>query len=85
MLGYSLATTTPVETVCTKTSNLTLPVTVTSRKLKAQLDTVNNFRKGILNLLVATSVAEEGLNIKKCKFVIRFDGVTRYAMALRRK
>ena len=45
--------------------------------MKKQLEVVSNFRKGDINVLISTSVGEEGLNIKKCKVVIRFDGVDR--------
>lgn len=34
---------------------------------------VNKFRSGGLNLLIATQVAEEGLDIRPCNCVIRFD------------
>ncbi|KAG0042835.1 Dicer-like protein 1 [Gryganskiella cystojenkinii] len=34
---------------------------------------ISNFRKKVYNLLVATSVAEEGLDIQPCNVVIRFD------------
>ncbi|KAG0322650.1 Dicer-like protein 1 [Dissophora globulifera] len=37
---------------------------------------ISNFRNKVYNLLVATSVAEEGLDIQPCNFVIRFDPVT---------
>lgn len=35
--------------------------------------TLLNFRKGAVNCLIATSVAEEGLDIPDCNLVIRFD------------
>ncbi|KAH7928196.1 P-loop containing nucleoside triphosphate hydrolase protein [Leucogyrophana mollusca] len=41
--------------------------------LARQQDIVRGFRDGSLNLLVATSVAEEGLDFPACDIVIRFD------------
>jgi endoribonuclease Dicer len=40
---------------------------------REQVLTMMNFRKGIINCLFATSVAEEGLDIPDCNLVIRFD------------
>ncbi|RPD59261.1 hypothetical protein L226DRAFT_510467 [Lentinus tigrinus ALCF2SS1-7] len=42
---------------------------------RGQQDTVKMFRDRQLNLLVATSVAEEGLDFPACDLVIRFDPV----------
>ncbi|KAJ3088764.1 hypothetical protein HK102_008011 [Quaeritorhiza haematococci] len=42
-------------------------------KMTEQYHIVHDFRKGKLNLLVATKVAEEGLDIQSCMLVIRFD------------
>jgi ERCC4-related helicase len=39
----------------------------------AQKEIVMQFRSGEINLLIATSVAEEGLDIKPCNCVVRFD------------
>lgn len=36
-------------------------------------DTISKFKDGRVTLLVATSVAEEGLDIRQCNVVIRFD------------
>lgn len=37
---------------------------------------IQKFRMGSLNLLVATSVAEEGLDIAKCSVVVRYGLLT---------
>ncbi|KAF3938076.1 hypothetical protein ABW19_dt0204318 [Dactylella cylindrospora] len=44
-----------------------------SMTFRQQTLTLHRFRKGILNCLIATSVAEEGLDIPDCNLVIRFD------------
>ncbi|XP_078667982.1 ATP-dependent RNA helicase DHX58-like isoform X2 [Branchiostoma floridae x Branchiostoma belcheri] len=41
-----------------------------------QREVIRRFREGELNLLIATTVAEEGLDIKECNFVIRYGLVT---------
>lgn len=40
---------------------------------RQQVLTIQSFRKGVLNCLFATPVAEEGLDIPDCNLVIRFD------------
>jgi endoribonuclease Dicer len=40
---------------------------------RQQMLSVSRFRRGKLNCLIATSVAEEGLDIPDCSMVVRFD------------
>ncbi|RAL54301.1 hypothetical protein DM860_001429 [Cuscuta australis] len=47
-------------------------------RLQAQSRTIQNtivdeFRKGTVNIIVATSILEEGLDVQSCNLVIRFD------------
>ncbi|KAM9345676.1 ATP-dependent RNA helicase DHX58 [Symphorus nematophorus] len=41
-----------------------------------QADTIRKFREGSLNLLISTSVAEEGLDIPECNLVVRYGLLT---------
>ncbi|NXC10461.1 IFIH1 protein, partial [Orthonyx spaldingii] len=41
-----------------------------------QREVIDKFRRGNVNLLIATTVAEEGLDIKQCNIVIRYGLVT---------
>ncbi|XP_020230787.1 endoribonuclease Dicer homolog 2 isoform X2 [Cajanus cajan] len=40
---------------------------------RKQNDIVEEFRMGLVNIIVATSILEEGLDVQSCNFVIRFD------------
>ncbi|KAI8617471.1 hypothetical protein BC830DRAFT_99023 [Chytriomyces sp. MP71] len=46
-----------------------------SMDISQQKKIVANFRQGKLNLLIATRVAEEGIDIQPCNLVVRFDVV----------
>lgn len=43
---------------------------------REQSDTIRKFRNGNLNLLISTSVAEEGLDIPECNLVVRYGLLT---------
>ena len=43
---------------------------------KDQRQTIGQFREGALNLLISTSVAEEGLDIPECNMVVRYGLLT---------
>ncbi|ORY16739.1 hypothetical protein BCR34DRAFT_531207 [Clohesyomyces aquaticus] len=45
----------------------------TNISLRSQVMTVAKFRRGDLNCLFSTSVAEEGLDIPQCNLIVRFD------------
>ncbi|XP_047256670.1 endoribonuclease Dicer homolog 2-like [Capsicum annuum] len=46
---------------------------VQSQSRKIQSKIVEEFRKGLVNIIVATSILEEGLDVQSCNLVIRFD------------
>ncbi len=39
---------------------------------------LQNFRDGAFNVLVSTSVVEEGVDVRKCNLVVKFDGIANY-------
>lgn len=43
-----------------------------------QREIMTEFRNGIVNLLVATSVLEEGIDIPECNLIVRFDRCKTY-------
>ncbi|CAO3629586.1 unnamed protein product [Mucor hiemalis] len=42
-------------------------------KFRSQNNVIERFRSGDINLMIATSIGEEGLDIQSCNYVIRFD------------
>ena len=45
---------------------------------KEQSKILAEFKAAAFNVLVATSVVEEGLDVRKCNLVVRFDGMNNY-------
>ncbi|GIU72492.1 MAG: hypothetical protein KatS3mg003_1971 [Candidatus Nitrosocaldaceae archaeon] len=50
-----------------------------------QVDMVQRFRDGIINILIATNVGEEGLDISECNLVIFYDNVPSVIRFIQRK
>ncbi|CAK7565274.1 MAG: Dicer-like protein 1 [Sporothrix epigloea] len=46
---------------------------ISKNTFRTQLLTLCNFKRGLVNCLFATSIAEEGLDIPDCNLVVRFD------------
>ncbi|XP_024024528.1 endoribonuclease Dicer homolog 2 isoform X2 [Morus notabilis] len=44
-----------------------------SQTRKKQNEIVGEFREGVVNIIVATSILEEGLDVQSCNLVVRFD------------
>ncbi|MFN3653856.1 MAG: DEAD/DEAH box helicase [Candidatus Nitrosotenuis sp.] len=57
----------------------------TGLKQKEQIDTVQKFRDGVYNVLIATRVGEEGLDISEVNHVIFFDNVPSSIRFIQRK
>ncbi|GAH23377.1 unnamed protein product, partial [marine sediment metagenome] len=52
---------------------------------KNQIEIMQSFRDGLYNILVSTSVAEEGLDIGECDLVIFYDSVPSAIRLIQRK
>ncbi|WBW75285.1 dicer [Schizosaccharomyces osmophilus] len=59
-------------------------VTALSMHFREQRKNIHNFKQGVYNILIATSIAEEGIDIPTCNLVIRFNtcqSVTQYVQS----
>ncbi|KAK8735002.1 hypothetical protein OTU49_005779 [Cherax quadricarinatus] len=59
-------------------SRLGLDIRLAELELRKQNETLNKFRNGDCNFVVSTSVLEEGVDIRKCNIVLRFDKPMNY-------
>ncbi|KAG0726692.1 Endoribonuclease Dicer [Chionoecetes opilio] len=59
-------------------SRIGLDINLIQNELKNQNETLAAFARGETNILVSTSVLEEGLDIRHCNMVIRFDKPMNY-------
>lgn len=50
-----------------------MPLKKVGMNVVKQNESLHSFRTGVCNVMVATKVVEEGLDIPKCNFVVRFD------------
>ena len=41
-----------------------------------QKKVINDFKAGIANIMIATDIAQEGLDVPKCQYVIRYEFVS---------
>ncbi|CAF4204864.1 unnamed protein product, partial [Adineta steineri] len=56
-----------------------------SMTMKYQEKTIKEFRSGVINILIATAVVEEGLDIPRCDLVIRFNKPNNFSSYMQSK
>lgn len=74
-LGYNSSILFITRNICQKLI-LKVSIPIFLNLQNEQREVIDKFRGGSVNLLIATTVAEEGLDIKECNIVIRYGLVT---------